>query len=127
MTIRRPHRQSSHDDRARYTSRIIRNITIVAAHGQIDAHNTRRLHQQAMRRNTIGQRALILDLTGLTFLSTQGLFTLLAIGQQCHRANIIWIVVPSPAVSRLLQLSHIHREVRTAETVPAALGILGRE
>lgn len=127
MTIQRSHRRSLRKDRARYISRTIGNTTIVAARGEIDAHNAGQLHQQAMRRNVIGQQALILDLAGLTFLSTQGLFTLLAIGQQCHRADINCIVVPSRAVSRLLQISHTYGDVCTAETVPAALTSLRQQ
>ncbi|MFB1299327.1 STAS domain-containing protein [Mycobacterium sp. pW049] len=125
MTMRRTQRRPRLHDHARYVYRIDRNTTIVAVRGEIDAYNAAGMLLHAQCRNTTGEPALVLDLTGLKFLGTQGLFTLIAIGQQCHRAAIPWITVPSPAVNRLLQLSRTHGEVRTAETVPVALDILG--
>lgn len=63
-------------DHVRYAYRIDRGITIVTARGEIDAHNAHGLLHEAKCRNADGERALLLDLTGLRFLSTHGLRTL---------------------------------------------------
>ena len=114
-------------DHVRYAYRIDRGITIVTARGEIDAHNAHGLLHEAKCRNADGERALLLDLTGLRFLSTHGLRTLLAVNRQCHRAALPWIVIPSPAVNRLLQISGTQGEIPTAESLPAALTILHAE
>lgn len=124
MTIRRARRRRHHD--TRYVYRIEQGITVVSARGEIDAHNAHRLLHEAKCRNIIDRPALVLDLTGLTFLSTHGLVTLIATGQRFHHAGLPWITVPSPAVSRLLEIGGTAGEVPTAETLDAALKVLTR-
>lgn len=124
FSIRRTGSPPRHRDLAHYVSRIDRGVTIVTVQGDIDAHNAHGLLSNVKCRNATGEGALLLDLTGLGFFSTHGLRALDALDQRCHFAALPWITVPSPAVSQLLRISKTQSEIPTAESLPAALGIL---
>lgn len=124
MTFRRPRTRRRHPSYARYVYRIEHSATIVAACGDIDASNACDLLQEARCRTVIRRAPLILDLTAVTFLGSDGLRTLLAVGQRHASTATPWIVVPGPATSRLLQIGDTRRQIPTAASVSEALTIL---
>ena len=73
MTFRRPRTRRRHPSYARYVYRIEHSATIVAACGDIDASNACDLLQEARCRTVIRRAPLILDLTAVTFLGSDGL------------------------------------------------------
>jgi anti-anti-sigma factor len=95
-------------------------VAAVSAHGEIDATNAGNLTEYACGVIT-HCRGLILDLSDLNFLGTEGISTLHTVGVRCARARVDYAVVPSTAVSRLLRVCDPHGSVPAAGTVDEAL------
>src|SRR5262249_34941979 len=92
-----------HTDRIRLSTYTNRTALIVAAAGDVDSSNIDRLAEFV--RTALGEgRAIVLDLTELTFLGAQGIPALFAINEQCSKAGVDWALVPSHAVRRLLRI-----------------------
>lgn len=106
----------------RFTIVVRDGLTLLGACGEVDASNSHRLAERA--RGRLGERALILDLSGLTFLSAAGVRALEVVGERCRDSATRWVVVPSPAVRRLLDLCDPPEWIRTADSVSAALKIV---
>jgi anti-anti-sigma factor len=100
--------------------RLKSSMTVVNAHGQIDASNADTLAQYTLAHVT-GCRALILDLRGLDFFGAKGFSALHKISAGCARAGIGWAVVPSAAVSLVLRICDSQGTLPAASTVAAAL------
>jgi anti-anti-sigma factor len=98
-------------------------VAIVSAYGDIDASNARSLTDYALV-NALRCRGLILDLSGLDFIGTEGFSALHRVSVRCARAKIGWILVPGAAVSRLLRMCDPHGSLPTVDTVGAALANL---
>ncbi|WP_110316297.1 STAS domain-containing protein [Mycolicibacterium moriokaense] len=98
-------------------------VAIVSAYGDIDATNASTLTDYALG-NTARCRKLILDLTGLKFIGTEGFSALHRVSVRCAHAEIGWVVVRGAAVSRLLRLCDPHGSLPTVDTVDAALANL---
>jgi anti-anti-sigma factor len=98
-------------------------VAIVSAYGDIDATNASTLTDYALV-NAVRCGGLILDLSGLEFLGTEGFSALHRISVRCARAEIGWMVVPGAAVSRLLRICDPHGSLPTVDTVGAALANL---
>src|SRR4051794_25715717 len=80
------------------------NATVVriSASGEIDASNTAELLDYVLRRGA-NCRSLILDLKGVTFFGSAGFSALKTIDSRSSQASVSWMLVPGPAVSRLLK------------------------
>ena len=88
---------------AQFTARWDSSGTVITASGELDASNSDELAvyvQQGVSRS----RRVIVDLRGLEFIATAGFSALHRINVSCSAAQADWAMVPSPAVSRLLQL-----------------------
>jgi anti-anti-sigma factor len=94
--------------------------TVVAAAGDVDASNIDRLTDSVGAALTAG-RALVLDLSDLTFFGAQGIPALFTINEQCSRAGVDWAVVPSHAVRRLLRIGDRDNRLPTVGSVPEAM------
>lgn len=91
--------------------------TVVTAHGDLDAANAQQFADFALRHT--GQQ-LLLDLTGVEFFGTAGFSALHTLNVRCAGADIEWVLVPSPAVGRLLRICDPDATLPCAETVEAA-------
>ncbi len=100
--------------------RLKSSMTVVSAHGEIDASNADTLAQYTLGHVT-GCRGLILDLRGLDFFGAKGFSTLHEISAGCARASIGWAVVPSAAVSLVLRICNPQGTLPAASTLAAAL------
>ena len=98
-------------------------VAILYAHGNIDATNASTLTDFALAQ-TGRCRGLILDLSGLEFIGTEGFSSLHRIAVSCARVGTVWIMVPSAAVSRLLQVCDPDGSLPAVDTVDAALASL---
>ncbi|MDZ4270964.1 MAG: STAS domain-containing protein [Mycobacterium sp.] len=78
-------------------------ITVVTAHGELDAANADELIDYALGHRGDTDR-LVVDLSALTFCATAGFTALHTLHAQCVGANIQWALLPSPAVKRLLRI-----------------------
>ena len=113
------------DDAARFSTRwTMSSVAIVSAYGDIDASNAHALTEHAPV-NAVRCRGLILDLSGLEFIGTEGFSAVHRISVRCARAEIGWMLVPGAAVSRLLRVCDPHGSLPTVDTVGAALANLG--
>ncbi len=75
----------------------------VSVGGEVDAGNAK-LFAHTVREAAGGSVALILDLTEVHFMAFDGASALYAISAHLAREEVRWCVVPSPPVSRVLQL-----------------------
>ncbi len=101
-------------------------VAIVSAHGNIDAANANTLTDFALLK-TGRCRGLILDLSGLEFIGTEGFSALHRVSVCCARVGTGWVLVPSAAVSRLLQVCDPHGSLPAVATVDAALASLAEQ
>jgi anti-anti-sigma factor len=78
-------------------------VVRVSAEGDIDASNSADLLEYVFRRGA-NCRTLILNLKDVTFFATAGFSTLQTIETRCTGASVSWMLIPSPAVSRVLSI-----------------------
>ena len=75
----------------------------IAVSGEVDAVNAKEFAHVV--REAVGERTgVVLDLTGVPFMAFDGVSALYAISAHLLREGAAWCVVPSPAVSRVLDL-----------------------
>jgi len=100
-------------------------IVVLTAVGEIDLANCAGVDtavSQAINRG----RPLVLDLSGVTFLDSSGLRTVLTSQAAAARANSPFFLVPSPIVRRVLELAGINEsELPTHSDVAHALDECG--
>jgi anti-anti-sigma factor len=78
-------------------------VVRISAAGDIDASNTAELLDYVLRRGA-NCRSLILDFKDVSFFDSAGFSALRTIEIRSSRASVSWMVVPSPAVSRVLNI-----------------------
>ncbi|WP_234835141.1 STAS domain-containing protein [Mycolicibacterium stellerae] len=83
-------------------------VVRICATGEVDASNIDRFARYVFRYGA-NSRRLILDLTDVTFFGAECFSTLNIIAERCATAAVAWTLVPSPAVSRVLQVCDPHR------------------
>jgi anti-anti-sigma factor len=96
---------------------------IVSVRGDIDSTNASALTDYALV-EAVCCRCLVLDLSGLKFCGTEGFSALHSISVRCADADIGWMLVPSAAVSRLLQICDPDGSLPVVDSVSAALANL---
>jgi anti-anti-sigma factor len=85
-------------------------VVRISASGEIDASNTAEVLDYVLRRGA-NCRSLILDLKDVTFFATAGFSALRTIDIRSSRASVSWMLVPGPAVSRVLRICDPRREL----------------
>jgi anti-anti-sigma factor len=101
----------------------IRSCTVITVAGDVDAGNAEEVTTCVL--GFLGTRKqLLLDLSGLEFCSAQGYSALQHVNSQCAQRGISWVVVPSAAVSRLLDDCDTTGTLPMADTTAAALHML---
>jgi len=85
-------------------------VVRISASGDIDASNTAEVLDYVRRRGA-NCRSLILDLSDVTFFGTAGFSALQTIDMRSSHASVSWMVVPGPAVSRVLSICDPRREL----------------
>jgi anti-anti-sigma factor len=78
-------------------------VVRIDVEGEIDATNDTELCDYVFRR-AANCKTLILNLHEVSFFSTVGFSALLTIDERCTRAGVNWMVTPSAAVSRVLDI-----------------------
>jgi anti-anti-sigma factor len=78
-------------------------VVKISVQGEIDAANEGELRDYVFHR-AANCKSLILNLHEVSFFSTVGFSTLLTIDDRCSRAAVTWMVIPSAAVSRVLDI-----------------------
>jgi anti-anti-sigma factor len=106
-------------DRVRMRAQWRHQVTVLTISGDVDATNGGRVHDFATRFVLLGN-ALILDLSGVEFFSARGISVLIAVEHAYRTADVPWALVPSPIVSRVLQLTARETTLPSATSVPDA-------
>jgi anti-anti-sigma factor len=78
-------------------------VVRIDVQGEIDATNDAELCDYVFR-HAANCKTLILNLHDVTFFSTVGFSALLTIDDRCSHAGVNWMVTPSAAVSRVLDI-----------------------
>ena len=101
-------------------------MILVAISGKIDAANADNLlGARRFRRYLRPGRALVLDLTEVSYLGVQGLCDLFDLDRQCDNAGVPWSVATSRSVRLMLRVGDCDHRLPTAGTVLEALQGLG--
>jgi anti-anti-sigma factor len=79
--------------------------TVVTVSGAIDAMNVERVSEYA-RHFVLPDKPIVLDLSGVDCLASQGIRLLYRIDDDCRAAGIEWALIASPAVSRVLRITN---------------------
>lgn len=93
--------------------------TVIEVGGEIDAHNAQHVTDYFADFIYVGH-PLVLDLSGVDFLGTEGFSAILQFAEECRRAERPWALVGSRAVKILLRVETNHR-LPTAGSVDTAL------
>ena len=83
------------------TRRLEPSVTVITARGDLDASNSQDFVDYALRDADRTER-LALDLTGLEFFGTAGFSALHTLNVRCASVGVEWVLVPSNAVSRVM-------------------------
>ncbi|ORW05918.1 STAS domain-containing protein [Mycobacterium kyorinense] len=94
--------------------------TVVTISGAVDAMNVERVSEYS-RHFVLSDKPLILDLSGVDCLASDGIRLLYRIDDDCRAAGVEWALIASPAVSRVLQITNDDGMFPTAESVHEAL------
>ena len=95
-------------------------VAVITVHGELDAANTPEFVDYALRHAPHTER-LVLDLSGVDFLGTAGFSALHTVNVRCAGEKIEWALVPSSAVTRLLQICDPESALPVCASVDAAL------
>lgn len=87
----------------------------ISATGDIDATNAARFAEYVLQRSA-NCLQLVIDLRTIDFFGSAGLTALFTIAERCGRADVAWAVIPSRAVSRVLDICD------PEQTLPRATG-----
>jgi anti-anti-sigma factor len=101
-------------------------VVIVSAYGELDAANAQGFITYALRAAEAVKR-LVLDLEGVDFFGTAGFSALHTLNVRCAAHGAEWAMVPSKAVSRLLQICDPDATLPMAPNVETALAIIHGE
>jgi anti-anti-sigma factor len=98
-------------------------VTVLKVTGDIDANNVDRFYDYTQRfvREAPG---LILDLSGVDFLSARGISILVELDNDCRTAGTRWAIVGSPSIQRLLRLGDPRATLATASSEHQALKVI---
>jgi anti-anti-sigma factor len=109
---------------ATFTTRWLNpSVAVVTVRGELDASNAQELVDYALRHTERTER-LALDLSEVEFFGTAGFSALHTLNVRCAGAGVEWVLVPSPAVSRLLRICDPDSALPMATKLPAALAQL---
>jgi anti-anti-sigma factor len=102
------------------TRRLEPSVSVITAHGDLDASNAQGFVDYALRDADRTER-LALDLTGLDFFATAGFSALHTLNVRCASAGVEWVLVPSNAVSRVMKICDPDSTLPVAATMSAGL------
>lgn len=113
-------------ERGQFRAReLSRTTVLVAAVGEVDAANSADLFDFIEDR-VAGYEQLVLDLSQLDFFGTDGFSALHTVNVRCARRGVEWVLVPGPAVARVLRVCDPEGELSTAGNIVSAVAALAR-
>jgi anti-sigma B factor antagonist len=103
----------------RVAATIHEGCTVIAVLGELDIAAASRLADALS--HAPARTPIILDLTGVTFMDCTGLHPILQAHRDAAARGTPFILVPTPAITRFLQLANVHNALHSRRTVPDAL------
>jgi anti-anti-sigma factor len=97
---------------------------VLTAAGELDMVRARAL-EVALIRHTTNDMPLVLDLTGLRFMDSSGLYIVLRTSNEFRRLNQRFVLVPSKIVMRLVEVAGMKDILTICPTVEDALAHVG--
>jgi len=102
---------------AEFTVRPSPSVTVITAHGELDAANAHQLTVFVERCVRHSSRVVV-DLRGLDFFGTAGFSALHRINVVCSGAGVHWVLVPGSAVYRVLRICDPDGTLPTTTSLP---------
>ncbi|WP_377272400.1 STAS domain-containing protein [Peterkaempfera sp. SMS 1(5)a] len=97
-------------------------VAVVVIEGELNADTAAALRDRLTEQLHLGRRYLILDLTGVPFMDSSGLNTVMRAQQETRRVRgSLRLAAPAPAVSRLIELTGVAMTVPVHGSVDEAL------
>jgi anti-sigma B factor antagonist len=96
--------------------------TVLSAYGELDLHITPELQDRVVAAIEGGAELVVVDLSGVTFIDSMALGVLLgAVNRLRRRGGNLRLVVPSPDLRRIFEISHLDQVFTLEWTREAAL------
>ena len=100
-------------------------IAVVAVSGEVDLSTVPALEAAIDEALAGGPKALVIDLSGVDFLASAGLQTLVATHERIGKARGLAVVADGPATSRPIQLTGLDQVLALYPTISEAMADLG--
>ena len=102
-------------------------VPVAAVHGELDASNARELGERVRSLLTNELKAMIVDLSGTTYLDSAGINQLFALGEamRARQQRLALVVGAGSPIERMLTIIGLTQVELVCPTVPAALEQLG--
>ena len=101
--LRAPPASAGDERLALFTEWLNAFVVCITVRGDIDAANVDKFRDYVFRRAG-NCRSLVVNLRDVTFFGTEGFSALRTIEDRCARAAVNWMVLPSAAVNRVLDI-----------------------
>ncbi|MBS1691463.1 MAG: STAS domain-containing protein [Actinobacteria bacterium] len=93
--------------------------TVVTVTGAVDEANADAIVEYAAH-NILAEKPFVLDLSGVSCFSPQGISLLRALSRECGATGVDWRLIAGDEVARVL-VAYAAADIPTAESVPDAL------
>ncbi|MCV7204120.1 hypothetical protein B7435_11640 [Mycolicibacterium peregrinum] len=97
--------------------------SVISVQGELDASNATELTECGIR-NSRARGQLVLDLSEVEFFGAGCFACLHTLNVRCACEGIDWVLIPSPAVARVLGICDPARALPVSNELPAALSML---
>jgi anti-sigma B factor antagonist len=100
-------------------------IQLVSIEGRLDANFSLQLEDEVDKLLERKTKSIILELSGVTYLSSSGLRVLLSINKETEGAGGLVLVNPRDVVKKVIEVAELDDFLTQAKTVEDAMAILG--
>ena len=104
-----------------------RDVTVLFVEGDVDLATAPSVEEAVAAARSCPGRALIIDLTGVTFMGSAGLRVLVLAAQELDSAVFYAVVADSPATRRPIEVTALNEMFATFATLDAALAAFDAE
>jgi anti-sigma B factor antagonist len=102
-------------------------VVVLAVFGEVDLHVAPSLRERLRAAVDAGDRAVILDLSEVTFVDSMALSVIVGAGKRARaRESELRLVVPRPEIRRVFEITLLDRVFPLDESREAALEAVGR-
>ncbi len=99
-------------------------IHLIRVEGRLDANFSSQLEDEIDNVLEQKTKSIILDFSGVTYLSSSGLRVLLSVNKQTEEAGGLVLVNPRDVVKKIIEVAELNDLLTQAKTVEEAMAIL---